>query len=60
MRVDIEVEDGTPIDSGTVATLRSQGVTGVSFVSLASGPSDAPPLEVDPATGTRVIRPSRR
>ena len=56
VRVEIEVENGTPIDSGTVATLRSQGVTGVSFVSLASGPPNAPPLEVDPVTGRRVIK----
>nr|MBA3324160.1 MCE family protein [Paracoccaceae bacterium] len=55
VRVSIEVQDGTPINSGTVATLRSQGVTGVSFVSLASGPADAPPLEINPATGRRVI-----
>ena len=56
VRVDIQVQDGTPIDSGTVATLRSQGVTGVSYVSLASGPVDAPPLEIDPAIGMRVIK----
>ena len=56
VRVDIQVQNGTPIDSGTVATLRSQGVTGVSYVSLASGPPGAEPLAVDPTTGVEMIR----
>lgn len=54
--VEIQVQDGTPIDSGTVATLRSQGVTGVSYVSLASGPAGTEPLAVDPTSGLEVIR----
>lgn len=56
VRVGIQVDADTPINSGTVATLRSQGVTGVSFVALTSGAADAPPLEIDAATGTRVIK----
>lgn len=54
--VEVQVQAGTPIDSGTVATLRAQGVTGVSYVSLASGPAGAGPLTVDPTTGLEVIR----
>ena len=34
VRVRIEVAAGTPVRQGTEATLQSQGVTGVSFVSL--------------------------
>jgi phospholipid/cholesterol/gamma-HCH transport system substrate-binding protein len=56
VRVRIEVDEATPIRSDTVATLQSQGVTGVSFVALNSSTEDAPPLEPDPATGVPVIR----
>jgi phospholipid/cholesterol/gamma-HCH transport system substrate-binding protein len=55
VRVEIEVNDGTPIRSDTVATLQIQGVTGVAFVSLSSSDPNAPPLEPDPATGVRTI-----
>lgn len=54
--VEIQVQNGTPVDSGTIATLRSQGVTGVSYVSLASGPIGTEPLAVDPVSGLEVIR----
>ena len=41
----IEVNAGTPINEDTSAQLASQGVTGVSFVSLTSGRDDAAPLK---------------
>ena len=44
VRVRIEISEDTPIRSDTVATLRSQGVTGVSFVSLAGGGPDGVPI----------------
>ena len=40
----IEVTAGTPITEDTTAQLASQGVTGVSYVSLTSGRDDAAPL----------------
>ncbi|MBP7242753.1 MlaD family protein [Amaricoccus sp.] len=56
VRVGIEVAEGTPIRSDTVATLQVQGVTGVAFVSLSGGSPDSPPLEPDPTTGIYTIR----
>ena len=41
----IEVTAGTPINEDTTAQLASQGVTGVSYVSLTSGRDDAAPLK---------------
>lgn len=59
VRVRVEVDADTPIRSDTIATLQSQGVTGVSFVSLSSGNErDATPLVPNPDTGIAVI-PSR-
>lgn len=55
VRVGIEVAAVTPIRQGTIAKLQAQGVTGVSFVSLAGGLSVAPLLEPDPLTGVPVI-----
>lgn len=55
VRVGIEVGAETPVRQGTVATLQSQGVTGVSFVALEGGRADADRLQADPLTGVRVI-----
>tara|TARA_R110002110_G_scaffold50871_2_gene150010 strand:- start:113 stop:1828 length:1716 start_codon:yes stop_codon:yes gene_type:complete len=54
----IEIEAGTPIRADTVAQLQSQGVTGVSYISLSGGTPSAPLLEPD-ENGRRIIR-SRR
>ncbi len=45
VRVRIEVNAETPINSDTVAQLQGQGVTGVNFVGLTGGSADAPALE---------------
>lgn len=57
VRVSIEVTENTPINSATIATLQSQGVTGVSYVALAGNDPDAPPLAA-PAAGEVPIIPS--
>lgn len=44
IRVRIEVAAETPVRTGTVATIESQGVTGVSYVGLSAGDPDAPLL----------------
>ena len=44
VRVRIEVGDDTPVTTDTVATLQSQGVTGVSYVALSGGSVEAAPL----------------
>ncbi|WP_339759668.1 MlaD family protein [uncultured Sulfitobacter sp.] len=54
----IEIEASVPIRSDTVAQLQSQGVTGVSYISLSGGTPTAPPLVAN-ADGWMMI-PSRR
>ncbi|NOR30622.1 MAG: MCE family protein, partial [Sulfitobacter sp.] len=54
----IEIEAGVPVRSDTVAQLQSQGVTGVSYISLSGGTPTAPPLVAN-ADGWMMI-PSRR
>ncbi|MCR9127305.1 MAG: MlaD family protein [Rhodobacteraceae bacterium] len=44
VRVRLEVRSDTPVRADTVATLQSQGVTGVSFVALSGGTAEAAPL----------------
>jgi phospholipid/cholesterol/gamma-HCH transport system substrate-binding protein len=51
------VTENTPINSATIATLQSQGVTGVSYVSLNGNDPDAPPLEPS-APGRPPVIPS--
>ncbi len=54
----IEVDSTTPVRSDTVAQLKSQGVTGVAYISLSGGtPAAAPLVAVDDAL---PIIPSRR
>ena len=51
----IEVTAGTPINEDTTAQLASQGVTGVSYVSLTSGRDDAAPLEAEDGRVPEII-----
>lgn len=44
VRVRMEIDADTPIRTDSTAQLQSQGVTGVSYVSLSGGSSDAPLL----------------
>lgn len=59
VRVRIEVFASTPIRTDTVATLASQGVTGVGFIALEGGSADAAPLQREPPADVPVI-PSER
>jgi phospholipid/cholesterol/gamma-HCH transport system substrate-binding protein len=55
VRVRIEVRATTPVRQDTVATLSSQGVTGVSFVALEGGSPMSEPLEAIPPAPVPVI-----
>ena len=44
VRVRIEIDANTPINSGSQASLEFFGITGVLFVQISSGNADAPPL----------------
>ncbi|SDF59110.1 phospholipid/cholesterol/gamma-HCH transport system substrate-binding protein [Salipiger thiooxidans] len=55
VRVRIEIYASTPVREDTLATLSSQGVTGVSFVALAGGRADAEPIGVVPPADVSLI-----
>lgn len=55
VRVRIEIYASTPIRIDTVATLASQGVTGVSFVALEGGSATSAPLRPVPPARVAVI-----
>lgn len=44
VRIVYEIQDGTPIRTDTVATLASQGLTGIAYVELSGGSAKAPQL----------------
>ena len=45
IRIRLQIAEGTPIKQNTVATLKFQGITGVSYVDLGGGTNDSPKLE---------------
>jgi phospholipid/cholesterol/gamma-HCH transport system substrate-binding protein len=55
VRVDIEILESTPVDSGTYASLAMQGITGVTVVNLSTEPGRHPPLETSPGHKYPVI-----
>ncbi|MBN8291293.1 MCE family protein [Rhodobacter sp. NTK016B] len=59
VRVRIEIFASTPVRTDTVATLASQGVTGVAFIALEGGSVDADPLHAVPPAEFPVIRSER-
>ena len=58
VRVVVSIENETPVNVSTVATLMSQGITGVDYLGLSSEQVDAPPLLLHPGEEYPVI-PSR-
>lgn len=44
VRLTFAIERGTPIRQDTVAVLKTQGLTGISYIELAGGARDSPPL----------------
>jgi phospholipid/cholesterol/gamma-HCH transport system substrate-binding protein len=59
VRVRIEVFASTPVRADTIATLASQGVTGVAFIALEGGTVDAERLRAVPPGEVPVIRSER-
>lgn len=55
VRVDIDVLESTPVDSGTYASLAMQGITGVAVVNLATEVGEHPPIETMPGRDHPVI-----
>lgn len=50
------IERGTPIKVDTVAVLKTQGLTGITYVELSGGARDAPPLLIVAGNEYPVIR----
>jgi phospholipid/cholesterol/gamma-HCH transport system substrate-binding protein len=55
VRVDIEVYETTPVDSGTFASLAFQGITGVAIINLGSDPGHHDELAATPGHEFPVI-----
>jgi len=55
VRVDIEVLESTPVDSGTFASLAFQGITGVAVINLSSDPGSHAPIEMTAGVEYPVI-----
>lgn len=56
VRIRVEVLASTPVRTDTIATLASQGVTGVAFIALQGGSAQADPLAPIPPADVAVIR----
>ncbi len=55
VRLTLDIARGTPVKTDTVATLRIQGLTGLSFVDLSGGSQRAPLLSAKPGERYPVI-----
>jgi phospholipid/cholesterol/gamma-HCH transport system substrate-binding protein len=55
VRIDIEVLESTPIDTGTSASLAFQGITGVAVINLVGDPGMNLPLKTPPGLDYPVI-----
>ena len=60
VRLTLDILQGTPIKTDTIATLETQGLTGLATLNLEGGSHDAPPLVVEAGQEIPVIhsRPS--
>lgn len=56
VRLTLDIARGTPVKTDTVATLRVQGLTGLSFVELAGGSQRAPLLAAEAGEPYPVIK----
>ena len=56
MRLLLQIDAGTPIREDTVATLETQGLTGLAYINLTGGRADSPALEVPPDEDYPVIK----
>jgi phospholipid/cholesterol/gamma-HCH transport system substrate-binding protein len=56
VRLTLEILRGTPLKTDTVATLETQGLTGLATLNLEGGSRDAPNLEIEPGQEYPVIQ----
>jgi phospholipid/cholesterol/gamma-HCH transport system substrate-binding protein len=55
VRLTLEIERGTPVKADTVATLQTQGLTGIAFIELSGGRRDSVALTAEPGHDLPVI-----
>jgi phospholipid/cholesterol/gamma-HCH transport system substrate-binding protein len=55
VRLRLEIERGTPVKADTVATLQTQGLTGIAFIELSGGRRDSVALRAEPGHDVPVI-----
>ena len=56
VQLTLDIERGTPVKQDTVATLRTQGLTGIGHIELTGGTRAAPPLVALPGNDYPVIK----
>ena len=56
VRLLLEIEDGTPVKTDTVATLQMMGLTGITRINLVGGTADSPLLRAAPGEQYPVIK----
>ena len=56
VRLVLDIAEGTPIKEDTVASLATQGLTGLAFIELGGGTRDSPPLMPPPGQPYPVIK----
>jgi len=55
VQVTLDIERGTPVKTDTLATLQTQGLTGIAYVELRGGRKDSLPLRAEPGHDVPVI-----
>ncbi|MBL8317765.1 MAG: MCE family protein [Burkholderiaceae bacterium] len=55
VRVSLDIERGTPVKTDTLATLQTQGLTGIAYVELKGGRKESPALQAAPGQDLPVI-----
>jgi len=56
VQVTLDIDRGTPVKDDTVATLETQGLTGIAFVDLTGGHRSSPALQARPGEEYPVIK----
>lgn len=56
VRLRFQIERGTPVKVDTVATLKTQGLTGIAYIELSGGAAGSPPLTKDERQEYPVIQ----
>jgi phospholipid/cholesterol/gamma-HCH transport system substrate-binding protein len=59
VRVSLDIERGTPVKTDTLATLQTQGLTGIAYVELKGGRKESPALQAAPGQEVPVIASDR-